>query len=89
MGGVEFGALGVVIAKSALLLLLVDLATFLLPMPWDFVLTIFLWWGGLMVLFRLDFWEARTLVFINFILNTLINLGLFMLFFPPRPPSSV
>ena len=89
MGGVEFGALGAVIAKSALLLLLVDVATYLLPMPWDLVVTILLWWGGLMLLYGLDFWEARTLVFINFILTTLVNLGLILLFFPPKPPSSL
>ena len=42
-----------------------------------------------MLLYGLDFWEARTLVFINFILTTLVNLGLILLFFPPKPPSSL
>ena len=89
MGGVEFGTIGMVIGKAAALLLVVEAAELLLPIPWNWVLSIVLWWGGLMLLYGLDFWEARTLVFINFILTTLVNLGLILLFFPPKPPSSL
>src|SRR5437660_73606 len=74
MGGVEFGTIGMVIGKAAALLLVVEAAELLLPIPWNWVLSIVLWWGGLMLLYGLDFWEARTLVFITFILTTLVNL---------------
>ena len=76
-------------SQAAALLLVVEAAELLLPIPWNWVLSIVLWWGGLMLLYGLDFWEARTLVFINFILTTLVNLGLILLFFPPKPPSSL
>jgi hypothetical protein len=32
------------------------------------------WWFGLMILFRIDFWEVRTLVVINWLLNLVVNL---------------
>ena len=36
-------------------------------------LTLPVWWFGLMILFRIDFWEARTLVVINWVLNLLVR----------------
>jgi len=88
MGGVDFGSLGMVIAKAAALMVVV-VAVQLLPMPWGFALPIIVWWAGLMLLYRLDFWEARTLVIVNWLLNVLVILGLEVLFFPPKPPSSL
>jgi hypothetical protein len=81
MGGVEFGSVGSVIAKSAVLIIAADLA--LLAPGWlGWVLSLVIWWAGLMLLFRLDFWECRTLVAINWILNLLVNLGLLAIFLP-------
>lgn len=71
MGGVEFGTVGAVVAKGALLILLVDGITLI---PYGLWLSLPLWWVGLMVLFGLDFWEARTLVFINWALNAVAKL---------------
>src|SRR5438552_18654171 len=71
MGGVEFGTVGAVVAKGALLILLVDGITLI---PYGIWLALPVWWVGLMVLFGIDFWEARTLVFINWILNLLARL---------------
>src|SRR5262249_26270364 len=39
-------------------------------------MALFVWLIGLMVVFKLDFWEARVLIFINWVLNLAINLFL-------------
>jgi hypothetical protein len=66
MGGVDFGQAHVVIAKGAALLLAVNCLALL---PYGVWLTLPVWWFGLMLLFRIDFWEARTLVVINWALD--------------------
>ncbi len=72
MGGVEFGALHTVILKSLVLLIGVDLLSLLGTV--GLFLSIPVWWLGLMFLFRIDFWECRTLVVINWILNLVLYL---------------
>jgi hypothetical protein len=72
MGGVEFGPVHVVLLKGAVLILLVDLIA-LIPNV-GIWLTLPVWWFGLMILFRIDFWEARTLVVINWVLNLIVRL---------------
>src|SRR5437763_16166502 len=88
MGGVEFGTIGMVIGKAAALLLVVEAAELLLPIPWNWVLSIVMCWGGLMLLYDHDLWEARTLVLINFILTTQVNIRMIKPYFPPKPPPS-
>lgn len=72
-GGVDFGQVHVVLAKAIPLLIVVSLLELV---PFGIVLSIPIWWIGLMVLFRLDFWEVRTLVFINWGLNALAHFAL-------------
>jgi hypothetical protein len=81
MGGVEFGAVHHVILKGAGLLVLINLLA-LIPYV-GIWLTLPVWWGGLMVLFHIDFWEARTLVFVNWGLNLLVKLFLLGLLVRP------
>jgi hypothetical protein len=71
MGGVEFGPAHIVLLKGAGLILLVD-AIAMLPQA-GIWLTLPVWWFGLMILFRIDFWEARTLVVINWVLNVFVR----------------
>ncbi len=78
MGGVEFGALHMVLLKAIPLIVLVNLVA-LLPGAWGFFLPLPVWWVGLMIVFRLDFWEARTLVITNWVLNILAHLLLLTL----------
>ena len=68
MGGVDFGQAHVAVAKGALLLLVVNGMALL---PYGFLITLPVWWFGLMFLFRIDFWEARTLVVINWVFNAI------------------
>jgi hypothetical protein len=72
-GGVDFGQVHIVLAKAIPLLIVVNL---LQLVPFGIVLSIPIWWIGLMVLFRLDFWEVRTLVAINWGLNALAHFAL-------------
>ncbi len=44
--------------------------------PYGLLLDIPVWWFGLMLLFRLDFWEVHTLVFVNWGLNALAHYAL-------------
>jgi len=78
MGGVEFGALHVVLLKALPLIALVNLVA-LLPGALGFFLPLPVWWFGLMIVFRLDFWEARMLVVTNWVLNILVHLLLLTL----------
>ncbi len=70
MGGVDFGQAYVVVAKGAALLLVVNCLTLLPYGPW---LSLPVWWFGLMLLFHIDFWEARTLVVINWVFNLIAS----------------
>ena len=72
-GGVEFGQVHIVLAKAIPLLIIVALLELV---PFGIILAIPVWWFGLMLLFRLDFWEVRTLVLINYGLNTLAYFAL-------------
>lgn len=74
-GGVEFGELHIVLAKAIPLLLVIALLEFV-PFPYGDLLAVPIWWFGLMLLFRLDFWEVRTLVFTNWVLNAVAHYAL-------------
>ena len=78
-GGIDFGSLHIVIAKSVPLLALVYAVCLIPFLGW--LLAIPIWWGGLMLIFHLDFWEVRTLVLVNWVLNTIARLALFAMAF--------
>lgn len=65
-GGIEFGEIHIVIPKALVLLLIVNLISLL---PLGGILALPVWVFGLMLLFKLDFWEARILIVINWGLN--------------------
>lgn len=69
-GGTDFGALHTAILKIVCLLIAVNLVTLL---PFGVILVFPVWLFGLMYLFGLDFWEARILIAINWVLNSLIK----------------
>ncbi len=71
-GGVDFGQVHIVLVKAIPLLILVSVLQEV-PGGFGIVLSIAVWWIGLMLLFRLDFWEVRTLVALNWGLNTLAH----------------
>ena len=71
-GGVDFGQVHIVLLKAIPLLILVTVLEEV-PGGFGYVLPIPVWWIGLMLLFRLDFWEVRTLVALNWGLNALAH----------------
>jgi hypothetical protein len=97
-GGISFGEVHVVILKSVLLLLIVNTIGLL---PFDGTVasvllgggTLVVWLVGLMYFFDLDFWEARFLIFINWVLNFLVKWLLVAIIISalvhggPRPPG--
>jgi hypothetical protein len=72
-GGIEFGEVHVVVPKAIALLVVVNLVSVL---PFGFFLALPIWIVGLMALFKLDFWEARILFAVNWVLNTVVRLFL-------------
>jgi hypothetical protein len=73
-GGIDFGEARTTIPKAAGLLLVVNSISLL---PFGRILALPIWWGGLMALFRLDWWETRMLVFVNWCLNFLAQMAVF------------
>jgi hypothetical protein len=71
LGGIDFGEAHVAIPKAAALLFVVSLLS-VIPCVGP-LLALPVWFLGLMGLFRLDFTEARTLVIINWGLNSLFR----------------
>lgn len=59
IGGVEFGVLGPFLLKSAALIAVVTLVMFI---PYGGFLTLAVWWGGFVLLFGMEFWEAKVIV---------------------------
>jgi hypothetical protein len=70
-GGINFGLAHLAVAKAALLLLIVTLVS-LIPFA-GLLLTFPIWLFGLMIMFDLDIWEARFVIFINWMLNTIVK----------------
>jgi len=71
LGGIDFGQAHIAIPKAGALLFVVNLLS-MIPMIGPF-LALPVWFLGLMGLFGLDFVEARTLVAINWSLNTIFK----------------
>lgn len=76
-GGIDFGEVHTAIPKAIALLIVVNTVS-LIPFVGRFI-CIPIWIFGLMALFDLDFWESRFLVFINWVLNTLVQVFLLAL----------
>ena len=71
-GGIEFGEAHIVIPKAVGLLLVVNTIALL---PFGRIIAGPIWLIGLMVLFRLELWEARILVVTNWGLNFLAQMA--------------
>jgi hypothetical protein len=57
--GFDFGNFPGFLGKSVLLIAVVSLCGFHL---YGILLSVIIWWGGLMLLFKKEFWECRILV---------------------------
>jgi len=73
-GGMDFGPLYLVLLKSIPFLIVLNLVGKFVPFTLWFWLSLPLWWLGVMLLFRLDVWEARLLVVVNWLLNFALQL---------------
>ena len=86
----DFGALTDFAWKSAILVAIVSaIVTFV---PYGSLASLIVWWIGLMILFKKDFWECRILVIliwaVNFVFYLLIR-GLVLSIAQHSPTSSV
>jgi hypothetical protein len=75
VGGMEFGEAQIVIPKAFALLCVVNLIGLMPCVGWIIALPI--WLIGCMLVFRLELWEARVLVAVNWILNALVKMFVF------------
>jgi hypothetical protein len=66
----DIGEIHVAIFKAFLLVLVVNLVRLV---PFGGYLTLLVWLVGLMALFRLDLWEARMVILINWLLNMAVS----------------
>jgi predicted Zn finger-like uncharacterized protein len=82
----DIGEIHVALFKAFGLLLVINILSLVRFQAWGGMggvgsmggwITLPVWVGGLMVLFHLDFWEARVLIFFNWLLNFLVRLLLF------------
>jgi hypothetical protein len=70
----DFGPLGRFAGKSALLVLLVALTvTFV---PFGSLASLLVWWIGLMIIFKKDFWECKVLVILIWGMSFLLDLAI-------------
>src|SRR5262249_23714798 len=77
VGAVEIGEIHVAICKSFGLILAVSIVS-LIPFIGTY-LTPLVWIPGLMLLFRLDFWETCMVMFFNWVPNFLLRLALMVM----------
>ena len=70
-GGIDFGEVQTAVPKAIMLLVLVD-SVALVPI-YGMFLTFPVWIFGLMAFFQLDIWEARVMIAINWVGNTLVQ----------------
>jgi hypothetical protein len=73
--GIELADFGTLIPKALLLVLLANLAGLVLCVGW--LVTLGVWFIGAMLFFRLEAWETRFLVAVNWVLGTAMWLVLF------------
>ena len=74
----DFGPLASFAAKSTALILAVSL--FVTFVPFGGLASLIVWWIGLMVIFKKDFWECKILVILIWGISFLGNLGIQALF---------
>jgi hypothetical protein len=76
VGTFEIGEIPIAMIKGFFLILVVSIVSLI---PFGFLLTALLWFGGIMTLFRLDVWEARVLIGINWVLNLIAQVFIVLL----------
>ncbi len=81
MGGFDFGALTHFALKSAALIAVVSAVVLL---PFGGWLALAVWWFGVVLLFGMEFWEAKVLVLMIWVLSVLVRIGLFAAFISAR-----
>src|ERR1700738_5253185 len=67
---IEIGEIHVAFFKAFILVFCVNVTSLI---PFGFFLTLSVWLTGLFVLFRVDLWEARVLIMMNWILNAVVK----------------
>jgi hypothetical protein len=77
-GDVEFGPLGPALLKGSLLVILGNVI--LLFVPFGLFLWVVVFWLGTGLLFRVEFWQARVFVLVNWVLNIVVSLLLMQVF---------
>jgi hypothetical protein len=70
-GDVEFGPLGPALLKGSFLVILGD--AILLFVPFGFLLWVLVFWLGTGLLFRVEFWQARVFVVVNWVWNVVVS----------------
>jgi hypothetical protein len=85
----DFGPLSLFAAKSVALVLTV--ALFVTFVPFGGLASLIIWWIGLMVIFKKDFWECKILVILIWGISFLGNMGiqaLLLLYFGSHPANA-
>jgi hypothetical protein len=76
----EFGPLGSFVLKSAVLISIITLCSFLLRgLIFGWALNLIVWWIGLIVLFRQDFWQSKVLVILLWGVHFVAGIGVMIL----------
>jgi hypothetical protein len=75
IGSLDFGAFWPFVGKAALL---VGIAAAVMLLPYGGWIVLVVWWVGVVLVFRVDFWQARILVVIIWALSFLVRLALFL-----------
>ena len=75
---IDFGYLPTFAWKSLLLVGVVALVVTFIPL--GRFLTLIVWWVGIAVIFRMDFWECRMVVFLIWGINLLMSFAIMAMF---------
>jgi hypothetical protein len=76
----DFGSLLPFVGKAAVL---VGIVSGVLLIPYGGWFALIVWWVGVMIVFRVDFWSARILVAIIWVLTFLVRLAVFVTLYSP------
>jgi hypothetical protein len=85
----DFGPLGSFALKSVALVAIVS--AFVTFVPFGGLASLIVWWIGLMVIFKKDFWECKILVILIWGISFLGNMGiqaLLLLYFGSHPANA-
>jgi LSD1 subclass zinc finger protein len=72
-GGIDFGEARIVIPKAAALLIVINMINLSPCGGFGSAVTLPIWLVGLMTLFKIDVWETRILLVVNWVLNTIVR----------------